>query len=87
VKTKWVDISSKAYYSERQYTGADRGGLKLPSYLTADLYFSKTLDRFELFAGADNALDAHYAQTADTLNGYYPLPGRVLKCGLNVRFL
>ncbi|MBI4352110.1 MAG: TonB-dependent receptor [Elusimicrobia bacterium] len=87
VKTSVVDIRSKAYYSERQYTGADRGGLKLPSYLAADLYLSKTLDGFEVFAGADNVLDAHYAQTADTVNGYYPLPGRVLKCGLNVRFL
>lgn len=86
-KTSWFDIRTKAYYSERQYTAAGEGGMKLPSYFTADLYFSKTLELFELFAGADNILDAHYAQTADTLNGYYPLPGRVLKCGLNVRFL
>lgn len=86
-KTSWFDIRTRAYYSERQYTAADGGGLKLPSYFTADLYFSKTLDMIEVFAGADNVLDAHYAQTADTLNGYYPLPGRVLKCGLNVRFL
>lgn len=87
VKTAWLDIRTRAYYSERQFTAADEGGLKLPSYFTADLYFSRTLDMFELFAGADNIFDAHYAQTADTLNGYYPLPGRVLKCGLNVRFL
>ncbi len=87
IKTSLADIRAKAYYSERQYTAADEGGLKLPSYLSADLYFSKTLDGFELFAGADNVLDAHYAQTADTVNGYYPLPGRVLKCGLSVRFL
>lgn len=86
-KTSWFDIRTRAYYSERQYTAADEGGLKLPSYFTADLYFSKTLEMFELFAGADNIFDAHYAQTADTVNGYYPLPGRVLKCGLNVRFL
>ena len=86
VKTPWVDIRSKGYYSARQYTAADYGGLKLPSYFTADLYFSRTLERFEVFAGADNVFDAHYAQTADTINGYYPLPGRVLKCGLNVRF-
>ncbi|OGR69421.1 MAG: hypothetical protein A2081_00510 [Elusimicrobia bacterium GWC2_61_19] len=87
VKTPWADVRSKSYYSARQYTAADHGGLKLPSYFTADLYLSKTLERFEIFAGADNILDAHYAQTADTINGYYPLPGRVLKCGLSVRFI
>ncbi|HAT71765.1 MAG TPA: hypothetical protein DCS63_03010 [Elusimicrobia bacterium] len=87
VKTPWADIRSKGYYSARQYTAADRGGLKLPSYFTADLYFSRTLEAFEVFVGADNVLDAHYAQAADTINGYYPLPGRVLKCGLSVRFI
>ena len=87
VKAPWMDIRSKGYWSERQYTAADRGGLKLPAYFTADLYLSKTLEMFEVFAGADNILDEHYAQTADTLNGYYPLPGRVLKCGLSVRFI
>ena len=86
-KTSWADIRSKAYYSDRQYTAAGESGLKLASYLTADLYFSRTLGMFEVFAGADNVLNAHYAQTADTVNGYYPLPGRVLKCGLTVRFL
>lgn len=87
VRTPWLDIRSKGYYSARQYTAADNGGLKVPAYFTADLYLSKTLDMLEVFAGADNLLDAHYAQTADTINGYYPLPGRVLKCGLSVRFI
>jgi len=87
VKTSWLDIGARGYYSARQYTAADCGGLKLPAYFTADLYLSKTLERFEVFAGADNLLDAHYAQTADAVNGYYPLPGRVLKCGLSVRFI
>ena len=86
-RTARVDIRARAYYCGRQYTGTDRSGLKLPSYFTADLYVSKALERFEVFAGADNILDAHYAQTADTMNGYYPLPGRVLKCGLTARFL
>jgi outer membrane receptor protein involved in Fe transport len=87
VRTPWLDIRSKGYYSARQYTAADNGGLKLPAYFTADLYLSKTLDMLEIFAGADNLFDGHYAQTADTINGYYPLPGRVLKCGLSVRFI
>ncbi|HBE87901.1 MAG TPA: hypothetical protein DDW67_02015 [Elusimicrobia bacterium] len=87
VKTPWADIRSKAYYSSGQYTAAGRNGLSIPSYVTADLYLSRTLESFEIFAGADNVLDAHYAQTADTMNGYYPLPGRVFKCGLSVRFI
>lgn len=87
IETSWLDIQSKVYYSARQYTAVDYSGLRLPSYFTANLYFSKKLERFEVFAGADNILDAHYAQTADTINGYFPLPGRVLKCGLNVRFI
>jgi outer membrane receptor protein involved in Fe transport len=87
VKTPWADIRSRAYYSSGQYTAAGRGGLAIPSYVTADLYLSRSLESFEIFAGADNILDAHYAQTADTINGYYPLPGRVYKCGLSVRFI
>jgi outer membrane cobalamin receptor len=87
LKTAWFDVGTKAYYSARQYTAANSGGLKLPAYFTADLFLSRKLDRFEVFAGAENFLDEHYAQTADTVNGYYPLPGRVLKCGLSVRFI
>ena len=87
LKTAWFDVNSKAYYSARQYTAADNGGLKLPAYFTADLYLSRKFDRFEAFAGAENVLDEHYAQTADTINGYYPLPGRVFRCGLSVRFI
>jgi len=87
LKTAWFDLNSKAYYSARQYTAADSGGLKLPAYFTADLYLSRKFDRFEAFAGAENVLDEHYAQTADTINGYYPLPGRVFRCGLSVRFI
>ena len=87
VKTPWADVRSRAYYTSGQYTAAGRGGLAIPSYVTADLYLSRTLESFEVFAGADNILDAHYAQTADTINGYYPLPGRGFKCGLSVRFI
>lgn len=95
LKTPWVDITAKGYYSDRQYSDVDYGGAKLPSYFTADLYFSRKLDRFEVFAGADNIFDEHYAQTADMYNGswpnyyprYFPRPGRVLKCGLSVRFI
>ena len=87
VETSWADISSKAYYSAPQYTAMDGGGLRLSSYFTQSLYLSRKLDRFEVFAGADNVFDAHYAQTADAVNGYYPLPGRVFKCGLSVRFI
>ncbi len=95
LKTSLVDIAAKGYYSDRQYSAVDHGGAKLPSYFTADLYFSRRFDRFEVFAGADNIFDAHYAQTADMYNGswpdyyarYFPRPGRVLKCGLSVRFI
>ncbi len=87
LSTPWGDISSKAYYSGPQYTAINGGGLKLPCYLTENLYFSRKFDRFEVFAGADNLFDAHYAQTADAVNGYYPMPGRVLKGGLTVRFI
>lgn len=95
LKTSLVDIAAKGYYSDRQYSAVDYGGAKLPSYFTADLYFSRKFDRFEVFAGGDNIFDAHYAQTADMYNGswpnyyprYFPRPGRVLKFGLNVRFI
>lgn len=87
LKTPLVDITVKGYYSDRQYTAVDYGGMKIPSYFSADLYFSRKLDGLEVFVGADNIFDAHYAQTADTFNGYYPLPGRLVKGGLNVRFM
>ncbi len=95
LKTSLADITAKGYYSDRQYSDVDYGGAKIPSYFTADLYLSRKFDRFEVFAGADNIFDEHYAQTADMYNGswpdyyprYFPRPGRVLKCGLSARFM
>lgn len=95
LKMPLLDITAKGYYSDRQYTALDHGGVKIPSYFTADLSFSKKLDKFEVFAGVDNIFNGHYAQTAgdrylpdwSRVNNYFPLPGRVLKCGLKARFL
>jgi outer membrane receptor protein involved in Fe transport len=87
LRTPWADLRTKAYYSGEQYTDIGGGGLRLPAYFTQGLFLTRKLDRFEVYAGADNIFDAHYAQTADAINGYYPLPGRTFRCGLSVRFI
>jgi outer membrane receptor protein involved in Fe transport len=92
LKTPWADINTKAYYTAPQYTGLGETGVRLPAYLTENLYFSRKFDRFEVFAGADNIFNAHYAQTADAASFftpalYFPQPGRVFKGGISVRFI
>ena len=81
-----VEVLGKARYVSKQYTGTGHSGLRLPDFVTADLYLSKKLGGVELSGGADNILDRHYAETADTFNGYYPQPGRVWRVSAKLVF-
>jgi vitamin B12 transporter len=65
------NIFGKARYVSKQYTGRGHSGLRVPDFITADLSLSKKFGGVELSGGADNILDRHYAETADTTNGYY----------------
>ncbi|MCX5785873.1 MAG: TonB-dependent receptor [Elusimicrobia bacterium] len=86
-KTGPADIFARAKYVSRQYTGLDGTGIKLPPYFTADIYVTRSFGAVELGAGADNILDRHYAETADSYNGYFPQPGRTLKASLKISFI
>ena len=81
-----VDMVGKARYVSKQYTGSGHSGLRLPDFITADLYLSKKFGGVELSGGADNILARHYAETADTFNGYYPQPGRVWRVSAKLVF-
>jgi len=71
----------------KQYTGRGKTGLRLPEYWVSGFTVSKDLGLIELWGGVSNILDRHYAETADTFNGWFPQPGRTFSAGLKTRFL
>jgi outer membrane receptor protein involved in Fe transport len=79
-------ILCKARYVGKQYTGRGRSGLRIPDFVTADLSLAWRFGWGEISAGADNALDRHYAESADSVNGYYPQPGRTWKASVRLVF-
>lgn len=70
-----------------QYTGRGGTGLRLPEYWVFGLKASRSFGGLELWGGAANLLDRHYAETADAFNGWFPQPGRTFSAGLNWRLL
>ncbi len=69
-----------------QYTGRGGTGLRLPEYWVFGLTASKALGGLELWGGAGNLLNRHYAETADVFNGWFPQPGRTFSAGIKIRF-
>ena len=82
-----ANIFARGKYVSRQYTGLDETGVRLPPYFTADVYVTRSFGTVELGVGADNILDRHYAETADSYNGYFPQPGRTLKASVKISFI
>ncbi|HOW90548.1 MAG TPA: TonB-dependent receptor, partial [Elusimicrobiales bacterium] len=76
----------RARHTAKQYTGRAHTGLRIPDYTVADARASYRAGVFEIAGGAENVLDRHYAETADTANGYYPQPGRVWTISLKAAF-
>lgn len=81
-----VRVFGKARSVSKQYSGRGHTGLRVPDFITADLHLSKKIGGVELSGGADNILDRHYSETADTTNGYYPQPGRVWRVSAKASF-
>lgn len=73
--------------SSVQYTGRGRSGLRLPEYWVFGLTASRSFGALEVWAGVQNLFDRHYAETADSFNGWYPQPGRTFSAGLKARLL
>ena len=80
-------MSATYRYVSRQFTGLGESGLRIPAHGVADLRLRKALGSFEAFAGVENLMDEHYAETADAFNGGYPQPGRIYSGGLVWRFM
>ena len=70
-----------------QYTGRGKTGLRLPEYWVFGLTVSRNLGSAEVWGGISNLLDRHYAETADSFNGWFPQPGRFFSAGLKIGFL
>lgn len=79
-------VSANARYVHEQWTGIGETGVKIPGYVTVGLKAVRRVALAELFVAVENLLDRHYAQTADSFNGYFPMPGRTLSGGVTLRF-
>lgn len=80
-------LSLEGRGAAEQYSGRGRTGKRLPEYWAFGARLSRAFGPAEAWAGAENLLDRHYAETADSVNGWYPQPGRTFSAGLTVRFL
>ena len=88
VRLPWQSgLTLRGRFVDEQWTNKDQAGVHIPGYFIADVKASKKAGPVELFVACSNFLDRHYAQTADTINGYFPQPGRTYSGGMTVRFL
>jgi outer membrane receptor protein involved in Fe transport len=76
-----------AHYLGPQWTGINQTGVHIPDHVVMNARLSKAIGWAEFFVACNNLLDRHYAETADSFNGYFPMPGRNFLGGVTIRFL
>ncbi|MFA5160941.1 MAG: TonB-dependent receptor [Elusimicrobiales bacterium] len=71
-------------HAGKQYTDLGRTGVRLPAFTTADITLRRETGAVSVSVSAQNISDEHYAENADSFNGYYPMPGRAFRAALSV---
>jgi outer membrane cobalamin receptor len=85
-KIKGFDFAFNSIKVSNQYTGFNKTGKTIPSYVVSDMSASKKIGDITLFAKINNIFNERYATTADIYNGYYPANPRNLFFGVNFKF-
>ena len=86
-KAAGLDLGLSGRGVSRQYTGRGKTGLCMPEFWVFGLTVARKLGALELWGSVANIFNRHYAETADSFNGWFPQPGRTLTAGLKARFL
>jgi outer membrane receptor for ferrienterochelin and colicin len=83
-------LTQQVRYHSPQYSEADRGGVKVPSFYVWNVRLSFKIWSADLFAQLDNLTRRRYAETAltgDAGTFLAPQPERVYWVGVRIRFL
>jgi len=83
--TDTVGFNMFVRYVSQEYTGLGRTGDMIPAFTTADASLVYNPGSYSVTLSVLNLTDAHYAENADTINGYYPMPGRNFRISANVK--
>jgi outer membrane cobalamin receptor len=81
------ELAADARGVSQQRTGRGQSGLRLREYWVFGVKLSRAFGPVEAWIAAENLLNRHYAGTADTINGWFPQPGRTFAAGLKVGLL
>ncbi len=89
ISLPWQTVTTfDLVYLHKQWTNIGESGIEIPGYVVTNLRLTKRVGSWlELFVACNNVLDRHYAENADSFNGFFPRPGRNYLGGVTVRFL
>ncbi|MFA5976218.1 MAG: TonB-dependent receptor, partial [Elusimicrobiota bacterium] len=79
-------LTFDVHYVYKQWSAIGETGVEIPDYVVANIKATKKIGWLDLFVACSNLLDRHYAENADSFNGYFPQPGRTFSGGVTVHF-